>query len=115
MKTKILTAALAFIAATTFTTLQAQSNNAGTGKKNGTACVDKNHNGACDNHENGVRQGNRQRQGQNAAADNKKGGCKGNHQGRKGKGNGEGNGNGSRANFADANGNGVCDHRESAK
>ena len=119
MKTKILAAALAFFAATTVSTLPAQSNNAGTGKGNGgTAYVDKNNNGVCDNYENGVRQGNRQRQGKNATVGTKKGCCKqGNRQGRRvnGYGNGYGKGNGRQANFVDANVNGICDHRENTK
>jgi hypothetical protein len=102
MKAKIFLTGLALMAVTAFASAQNPVNGRGNGNGNGkgtcqgTAFVDNNKNGVCDNYENRV-----------ATASGKKGkGC-GNCTGK-----GQGLGNGKGKNFVDANNNGICDTYE---
>jgi hypothetical protein len=99
MKTKLFITGLALIAATAIVNAQ-QGNGRGCGKCNGsgkgTAYVDKNNNGVCDNSEN-----------RQAATTVKKGNGSG-------KCDGTGKGTGKGKNFVDANKNGVCDNKETS-
>ena len=112
MKTKLLIAGLVFMAITTLVSAQNQGAGQrpmdGTGK--GSAFVDANKNGICDNYEN------RKPNSTNTPEINNCRGC--------GRGQGNGRrqcsgqmcmrqGGGSRNNFVDANNNGICDFRES--
>ena len=106
MKTKLLITALAFAAATTLASAQTQGTQQGQrdGRGNGTAFIDNNKNGVCDNYENGT-----PRQGMT----NKKGTASGQgyHSGN-GQGRGNCQGRGGNGNFIDENKNGICDYRE---
>ncbi|MBK7710891.1 MAG: hypothetical protein IPJ37_08045 [Bacteroidales bacterium] len=112
MKTKLIISLLAFLAITTLASGQNKGVNsrAQSGRGQGTAFVDANNNGICDNYENRVSnaspgrrsgnfdtcgQGQRQRQGQGQGKAQR--GC------RQGQGRGK--------NFVDADKNGVCDNK----
>jgi hypothetical protein len=101
MKTKLFLTGLAIIAATAIVSAQ-QGNGRGCGKCNGTtkgtAYIDKNNNGVCDNSEN-------RQTTSTVKKGNGTGKCDGTGQGR-GKGQGKGK------NFVDANKNGICDTYE---
>lgn len=114
MTTKLFLTGLALLAVTTLVSAQqgtgkgncqskCQSKCSGTGK--GTAYVDKNNNGVCDNYES-----------RKDSTSTKKGKGLGKCDGT---GNGQGKGTGKAAgkgkNFVDANKNGVCDHAETIK
>jgi len=101
MKTKLFLTGLAIVAATTIINAQSSTGN---GQKNGnckgSAFVDNNKDGVCDNY-----------QSKNAGVLVSKGTCNGNGTG-KGKGKCKGHGKGK--NFVDANKNGVCDNAETS-
>jgi len=112
MKTKLLITGLAFMAITTL--VSAQNQGAGQRQMNGTgkgsAFVDTNKNGICDNLEN--------RQA-NSTTNTESNNCMG-YGRRQGYGQGKGSGQmcmrqgrGNRNNFVDADKNGICDFRES--
>lgn len=96
MKAKIFLSGLALVALTTFATAQNPQGRRGNGNCNGTgkgtAFVDNNKDGICDN----------QGTGKSRAQKGK----------RDGTGNGQGQGKGKGKNFIDANNNGVCDTYE---
>jgi hypothetical protein len=109
MKTKLLITGLAFMAMTTLLSAQTQ----GTGQRQmngkGTAFVDANKNGICDNYENSS---------SNSKATAGNANCQGNGRGQR---HGQGQGSGQRGmrqgrrnqnNFVDADKNGICDFRE---
>jgi hypothetical protein len=104
MKTKLLITGLALVAATVMVNAQ-QGNGKGCGKckgkSSGTAYVDKNNDGVCDNFEK-----------KQAGTTTKKGNGSGNCDGT-GKVKSKGNGQGKGKNFVDANKDGVCDNKES--
>lgn len=103
MKTKLLITGLALMAATTFVSAQ-QGIGRGMGKCNGTgkgtAYVDKNNNGVCDNSENKITGTTVNKRKGNA---NVAGKCNGT---------GQGCGKGQGKNYTDANKNGICDTYE---
>ena len=93
MKTKLFLTGLAMIATTAIMSAQGPGRGAGrcNGTGRGTACVDNNKNGVCDNYENRATT----RQGKATST---------------GRGYGQGRG----RNFVDANKNGVCDYLEAS-
>lgn len=102
MKTKLLFTGLAIIAATAMVSAQ-QENGSGRGKckskANGTAYVDKNNNGVCDNSEKTLKNVSMKKRNGTGKCD--------------GTGQKQGNRQGKGKNFADANKNGICDTYES--
>lgn len=112
MKTRLFITMAAFVALTVAASAQTTgktTSQSGPGKGQGTAWVDSNNNGVCDNYENGTRMGRGQAAGKGQAMRHGRGRGAGRAQGMaQGKGAGRGQG----ANFIDENKNGICDYRE---
>lgn len=124
MKTRLFITMAAFVALTITASAQASvktSAPAQQGKNQGIAWVDNNHNGVCDNYENGTRMRLGQTAGKGQAVSHGRGMGTGRGQGmaqgrgaRRGQGmaQGRGTGRGQGPNFIDENKNGICDYRE---
>lgn len=126
MKTRLFLTAAAFMAITVIASAQTTTQTdkpASQGKTQGTAWVDANNDGVCDNYESGARQGRGQGNRQGQAVHNGRGRANCNGQGvAAGRGQGRGNGQGVAAGtgqgrhngqgpaFVDANKDGVCDN-----
>lgn len=110
MKTKLFLSMAAFIALTVIASAQTTTQNpnpAGQGRGQGTAWVDANNDGVCDNF-NGPHMGQGQRNGRGQAQGIGQGRAYG--QGR-GPGKGQGKRDGQGPNFVDSNKDGICDYR----
>ena len=112
MKIKFWITVLAIVALSNFATAQENPSAKGTTATDNNikrpAFVDSNKDGICDNYASGQAKGNGNGSGRGQGMRNGNGKCCG-------RGNGQGNGRGNgqvRANFVDANNNGICDHRE---
>lgn len=137
MKTRLFLTAAAFLAITVIASAQTATPTdkpAGQGKAQGTAWVDANNDGVCDNYESGARQGRGQGNRHGNSIHNGRGRANGNGQGvaagrgqRRGngqgaaagsglgRGNGQGRHNGQGPAFVDANKDGVCDNLASTE
>jgi hypothetical protein len=111
MKTRLFLSMAALIALTVIASAQTTNQTtapAGQGRGQGTAWVDANNDGVCDNFEKGPRMGQGQRNGRGQAQGIGQG--QGYGQGR-GPGKGQGRRDGQGPNFVDANKDGICDYR----
>lgn len=126
MKTRLFLSAVVLTALTVVATAQTTNQTnapAGQGRNQGTAWVDANNDGICDNFEKGTPAAKGRMNGQRAGKGNMQhrgqGIARGNGQGRssgQGRGNGQGRFNGKGPNFIDADKDGICDNvKPSAK
>lgn len=120
MKTKLFFTMVVFVALTIVAAAQngnGKRANTGQGRSHGTAWVDANNDGVCDNYVAGNNQGNGQAKGQGMRKGNCNGQCKAAGKGQQksagkgqARGNGQGKNKGQGPNFTDANKDGVCDN-----
>lgn len=112
MKTRLFITMAAFVALTVAASAQTTGKTtapAQQGNGQGTAWVDNNNNGVCDNYENGTRMGRGQAAGKGQAMHHGRGRGAGRGQGMaQARGTGRNQG----PNFIDENKNGICDNRE---